>query len=337
MGNKIEWATLDNTESIELKNNSNNIDIHTISNSDNSFDFVSPTFFDKEYMFNSWEVEGFTEFDSIDSDYVIFKNSVLNYKPGYITEVKVYHTSPKLVFTPDKPGIPGTPDPTHIIIAKHVGNDMTILGIGEFSYSVSSGFTVFKILDKDVKLDSAFCGDSKNAISFIFTSRYDSEGVDDLNLAWRKGNTITDTSMHNLIVAGYGDGLNETNPPEKMCPTIYKVRSKFDEVSQQFVHNFPGSFIEDGFGTLKYSLKISSSLIEDIDEHIFKDFRQYHLTNTYKSKIEEIEEKLPKGYIEVPTLFPKNKQIINRCFSRAYLSHQTISNNDSIDIYMVKR
>lgn len=328
MGNKIEWATLDNTESIELKNNSDNIGIHTISNSDKSFDFVSPVFFDKEYEFNSWEVEGFTEFDSINSDYIIFKNSVLNYKPGYITEVKVYHISPRLVFTSD------TPDPTNIILAKHVGNEMTILGIGEFSHSVANEFTVFKISDKDVKLDSAFCGDSRNAISFIFTSRYNPEGDDALNLAWRKGSTITDTLMHDLIVAGYGNGLIEENPPEKMSPTIYTSRSKFDEASQQFVHNFSGSSeIQDTFGTLKYSLKVSSSLIEDMGEHIFKDFRQYHITNTYKSKIEEIEAKLPKGYVEAPSLFPKDKQIINRCFSRAYLSHQTISNNDSIDIY----
>lgn len=326
MSNTLKWATLDNSDIITLTSNENNI--HTINDSTNSFNFLSPTLFDKEYMFNSWEVEGFNESDNIieqSNGYTIFKNSVLNYKPGYISEVTVY-------FKDNSSYNNGSIN--KIIVAKHVGDEMTILAHG---VCVESNINkkVFKIKEehyKNIKLDSSYCADPKNAISFIFTSR-----EFDAIPGWEIGTTISDVEMRKLIEKGYGSNLIEEPPPEKVLPIIYNLRSKFDEASYQFIHNNNNSALKDKSGTLKYTLKINSNLREDIDEHLFKDFRDYHLTTTYKSKIADIEKRLEKVSFRTPILATdENQKNKNRCFSRIYLSHDTLSINNLVDIYNKK-
>lgn len=321
MGNKISWASLDNTNSINLIDNKNNT--HTINSSTESFDFLAPTIFDKTYEFNSWEVEGFNESDNTHSNgYLIFKNSVLNYKSGYISEVTVYFESEGY----------SNNNINKIIVAKHIGNEMTILAHG-ICVDNTSEKKVFKINEnhyKNTKLDSSFCADSKNAISFIFTSR-------DFNTfpEWQVGATVIDTELCKLMSAGYGSDLIEEVPPEKVLPIIYISRSQFDESSQQFIHNNGNTALVDKFGALKYSLKINCTLVENIDEHIFKDFREYHLTNTYKAKIKDLEDRVSASSFETPIL-PLSDNIKNRCFSRIYLSHNTLSFNNLIDIYNKK-
>lgn len=327
MSNTLKWATLDNSDIITLTSNENNI--HTINDSANSFNFLSPTLFDKEYMFNSWEVEGFNESDNIieqSNGYTIFKNSVLNYKPGYISEVTVY-------FKDNSSYSNGSIN--KIIVAKHIGDEMTILAYG---VCVESNINkkIFKIKEehyKNIKLDSSYCADPKNAISFIFTSR-----EFDAIPGWEIGTTISDVEMREYIERGYNNNSTGQPPPEKVLPIIYNLKSKFDEASYQFIHS-PGnnSGLKDKSGTLKYTLKINSNLREDLDEHLFKDFRDYHLTTTYKSKITDIEKRLENSSFRTPILVTnENQKNKNRCFSRIYLSHDTLSINNLADIYNKK-
>lgn len=326
MSNTLKWATLDNSDIITLTSNENNT--HTISNSSNSFNFLSPTLFDKEYMFNSWEVEGFNELNNDNEQsngYTIFKNSVLNYKPGYISEVTVY-------FKDNSSYNNGSID--KIILAKHVGHEMTILAHGICTES-NINKKVFKIKEehyKNIKLDSSYCADPKNAISFIFTSR-EFDAISE----WEIGITISDVKMREHIERGYNNNSTGQPPPEKVLPIIYSLRSKFDEASYQFIHSNNNSGLKDKSGTLKYTLKINSNLREDIDEHLFKDFREHHLTTTYKSKIADIEKRLENTSFKTPILVAdENQKNKNRCFSRIYLSHDTLSNNNLVDIYNKK-
>ena len=323
MSNALKWAALDNSDIITLTSNENNT--HTISDSSNSFNFLSPTLFDKEYMFNSWEVEGFNELNNNNEQsngYTIFKNSVLNYKPGYISEVTVY-------FADNDSYSNGSIN--KIILAKHIGDEMTILAHGECK-EPNTNKKIFKIKEehyKNIKLDSSYCADPKNAISFIFTSR-EFNAIPE----WEIGTKISDVEMRKCIEKGYGS----QTPPEKVLPIIYNLRSKFDEASYQFIHS-PGnnSGLKDKSGTLKYTLKINSNLREDLDEHLFKDFRDHHLTTTYKSKIADIEKRLENASFKTPILVAdENQKNKNRCFSRIYLSHNTLSNNNLVDIYNKK-
>lgn len=303
MSNILKWATLDNSDSIILTNNGNNI--HTIHDNTSSFDFLSP----KKYQIESWKGTNISS-----SAYIIYKNNISNYSPGYITEIKVI---PNDIDINDLGGIPKTNWEAFIdkvIVCEHINNKIKIIGYGKLKNSGVKPY-IFEFSKKEhrPKVESSLLENPKNGISFIFTGR--SLGADypvseplknqiKKRLQWNGYGNPTDEELEEILngenIFAIGREISEEDLiddildngtwenweipiPESIRLNTYISRSESDEASKVFgvrvdyTHN-------DANNTLDYEL----SLENDIYEHILENFNIYHPIE----KIKKIEENL---------------------------------------------
>ena len=337
MSRSVKWSNSDNTEIITFNSGDDDFESETLkwANADNTevitFDAVS----DDEYfflneegkssyrilktpvkntLFNSWEVDGL--YDAVltqpaDSVYFkLFKCGFYGYKTGILKDITLYFQD----FTSADNGAVD-----RLVIGYYKGNkEIEILAYADCvetdEQNVSKTFSVIKEHSNNVQITKDIIDDPKNGLLILPVLQTSS------NLPAPGTSFSSNASLFNLasrIKPIIGSVLNSTSGE------VENVRSIFDAGTQIFgvkiEGNVSSNIAKDTI--IKYSATVETNLLMD---HTYTNFDAYHMSDDTLNGLYGLKYYAP--------IFKAKGEVKNYRFSRCYLSHETLSLNNEIDL-----
>ena len=329
MSRNVKWSNSDNTEIITFNSGDDDFESETLkwANADNTevitFDAVSNDeyFFlneegkssyrilktpVKNTLFNSWEVDGLSDAvltHPADSVYFkLFKCGFYGYKTGILKDITLYFQD----FTSADNGAVD-----RLVIGYYKGSkEIEILAYADCvetdEQNISKTFSVIKEHSNNVQITKDIIDDPKNGLLIL---------------------PVLQTSS-NLPASGTSFSSNASlfNLASRIKPIIgagENVRSIFDAGTQIFgvkiEGNVSSNIAKDTI--IKYSATVETNLLMD---HTYTNFDAYHMSDDTLNGLYGLKYYAP--------IFKAKGEVKNYRFSRCYLSHETLSLNNEIDI-----
>ena len=293
MSEILNWATLDNSDSIRLYPDNRGEYVQIGSEFGTKYSLMTSGVMEEESIFESWRVQGLKNYNLTTGEYKMAKVGFYGYKSGRIDDFTIYFA--------DAAAYTKT---TNLVIGLCARNAVTIKAHATEVESLSDSTNyvkTFKIISSHDPIypEDDFMKDPKNGIIIMFPK--------DSNISISQfgvGKTSNDTSF-----------LNYTQLTNLVC---LDRRSVFDAGTHLYKGDNDGSDV-----AIKYSSKIFTNYITD---HTKNNFDNYHINKENIVGLNSL-----KYY--APLLKSKNdSDIENLVFSRCYISHESLSLSDNIKI-----
>ena len=301
MSETYTWATLDNSDSFSIRESADK-SYYTLSKTgDAGINFAAP-FGRYERLVKTWELDGIYENEvALSNGYYCWKTGVYGYKTGYITKLKIYFADIASTNTAAIGGLAlgfcRTEDVELITKAS------TILERNSEENSITF------LVDDDYYIDASILADNKNGLLILPVRSSDLNNS--LLEPGDKGKVFT-------FINSWKGVADELQPR-----VISRKRSIFDAGSSLLNNNSSGNESSAKDNSLKMEVTFS---VDGLSDHLDEDgnFNTYHLNPSTISGLNSV-----KYYAPIPK---SKSNPLNYEFSKIYISHESLSLNNEIDI-----
>lgn len=307
MSDILEWATLDNSTALVLDATSNEYCTIGLEHGE-KHRLMKSGVTETINTFKSDEVDGILNTSENHGTYKMLKCGFYGYKSGTLNSITLYFNG----FANDN-----NANIDKLILGKvickaennQIQRRVTIMAHAELESVDDVKFTkTFKVKSNyTLQITPEMISDPKNGLLIIPTSR-EFDAIPE----W------TPSTSSNEITYSDTHILGKLSDTEKVSIKVLNSRSIYDAGTHLYLTSTSGSDL-----TPIYSAEVLTNLILDHTEY---NFKEYHLDSSTITGINSL-----KFYS--PILKSKNKSdVSNRVFSRCYISHNSLSLDNLIDI-----